>query len=121
MQVEELVGRGHLTPVLAAWHHDEWGHLYPTDTWDLLTAVREFKAMADAGAVDRTWVAFDGNSREVEVEVWELQQFWGDRKWSVVADMDAEGHLATVMVRNMHPHGTCSTYEVRRMDRTRAL
>ena len=167
MQVEELVGLGHLAPVLAAWHHDEWGHLYSADTWDLATAVREFETMADGGAVDRTWVAFDGDSREVDAvlgsvslvasddlegfghltpwlasmfvtprargrgvgvaltdallagaradghEVVHLfttgqQQFWGDRGWSVVADVDAEGHPATVMVRNTHPHGTRS-------------
>jgi monoamine oxidase/GNAT superfamily N-acetyltransferase len=66
VEICELTGLGHLAPVLGAWHHDEWGHLYAPEVWDREVAVREFEAMAEPGATDRTWVAFDGPSREAE-------------------------------------------------------
>lgn len=66
VQIREITGLHHLAPVLGVWHHEEWGHLYPPGVWDLATAVREFEVMATPGAVDRTWVAFDGESRDVD-------------------------------------------------------
>jgi polyamine oxidase len=63
VQIELLTGLGHLAPVLAAWHHDEWGHLYAADVWSHAIAVREFETMAEPGSRDRTWVAFDGDAR----------------------------------------------------------
>ncbi|MEZ5248196.1 MAG: GNAT family N-acetyltransferase [Ilumatobacteraceae bacterium] len=66
VQIDELIGHPHLAPVLAAWHHDEWGHLYPDHVWNRATAIREFEAMAEPGTVDRTWVAFDGGSRDAD-------------------------------------------------------
>jgi GNAT superfamily N-acetyltransferase len=66
VQIELLTGLHHLAPVLAAWHHDEWGHLYSADVWNRATAQREFEAMAEPGSSDRTWVAFDGDSRQVD-------------------------------------------------------
>ena len=66
VQIELLIGHSHLAPVLGAWHHEEWGHLYAPEVWDLPTAVREFEAMTQPGSVDRTWVAFEGASRSVD-------------------------------------------------------
>lgn len=66
VQVELLTGHRHLAPVLGAWHHEEWGHLYAPEVWNLPVAVREFETMADPGSIDRTWVAFDGASRGVD-------------------------------------------------------
>ncbi len=64
MQIRELTGLHHLAPLLARWHHAEWGHLYNPGVWTLETAVREFDAMAEPGSHDRTWVAFDGEARD---------------------------------------------------------
>ena len=66
VQIEPLGGLGHLAPVLAAWHHAEWGHLYADEVWSHAIAVREFEAMAEPGSADRTWVAFDGSARDVD-------------------------------------------------------
>jgi GNAT superfamily N-acetyltransferase len=66
VQIELLTGHRHLPPVLAAWHHAEWGHLYADDVWSHAIAVREFEAMAEPGSTDRTWVAFDGSSRDAD-------------------------------------------------------
>lgn len=65
LEIEAFTGHRHLAHALAAWHHDEWGHLYDPEVWNLAVAVREFETMAEPGSVDRTWVAFDGPSREV--------------------------------------------------------
>ena len=159
VQIELLTGLHHLAPVLADWHHAEWGHLYADDVWNHAIAVREFEAMAQPGSTDRTWVAFAGAAREAEAvlgsvsllatddlpgfehltpwlasmfvtpsargrgvaaalvdallrdahaeghEVVHLftsgqQQFWADRGWNVVANVDTEGHPATVMARS---------------------
>jgi predicted NAD/FAD-dependent oxidoreductase/GNAT superfamily N-acetyltransferase len=66
VQIELLTGLHHLAPVLAAWHHAEWGHLYADDVWNHAIAVREFETMATPGSTDRTWVAFDGDSRDAD-------------------------------------------------------
>ena len=63
VQIELLTGHRQLAPVLAAWHHAEWGHLYADEVWDHATAVREFEAMAEPGSRDLTWVAFGGDGR----------------------------------------------------------
>jgi monoamine oxidase len=63
-RIVPLTGLHHLAPVLAAWHHAEWGHLYPDDVWNHAIAVREFATMADPGSRDQTWVAFDGDDRD---------------------------------------------------------
>ncbi len=46
VEIVELTGLGALAPVLAAWHHREWGHLYDPGVWDLDDAIREFEEMA---------------------------------------------------------------------------
>lgn len=69
VQIELLTGHGHLARVLAGWHVEEWGHLYSSDVWNLETAVREFEVMAEPGSADRTWVAFDGVSRDASAVI----------------------------------------------------
>ncbi len=66
LQIQELTGLHLLAPVLAGWHHHEWGHLYAPEVWNHATAVRELEAMAEPGSSDRTWVAFRGRSRSAE-------------------------------------------------------
>jgi len=83
VQIERLTGHSHLAPVLAAWHHAEWGHLYAAEVWDLATAEREFATMAEPGSIDQTWVAFDGVSREASAVLGSV---------SLVATDDLEGH-----------------------------
>lgn len=86
VQIDELIGRRHLAPLLAAWHHEEWGHLYPDDVWNRDAAVREFEAMAEPGAVDRTWVAFDGGSRDADAVL-------GSVSLVATDDLDGFDHL----------------------------
>jgi len=83
VQIETLTGLHHLAPVLASWHHDEWGHLYTADVWNLATAVREFEAMAEPGSSDHSWVAFDGDARDVDAVLGSV---------SLVANDDLDGH-----------------------------
>jgi predicted NAD/FAD-dependent oxidoreductase/GNAT superfamily N-acetyltransferase len=59
VHIEPLTGHLHLAPLLAEWHHCEWGHLYAPGVWERDTAEREFVAMAQSGSSDQTWVAFD--------------------------------------------------------------
>ena len=66
MQIELLAGHHHLGPLLAEWHFAEWGHLYPTGVWNTEIAMAEFERMASATSVDRTWVAFDGETRRTQ-------------------------------------------------------
>ena len=82
VEIVELTGLGALAPVLAAWHHREWGHLYDPGVWDLGDAIREFEEMAEPGSSDRTWVAFAGSSREPEAVLGSV---------SLVADDDLPG------------------------------
>lgn len=162
VQLQEITGLHHLAPVLAAWHHAEWGHLYAPDVWDLATARREFEAMAEPGSRDRTWLAFDGDARDAEALLGSVslvatddldgfehltpwlasmfvapaargrrvaasltsalldgaradghdvvhlftsgqRAFWAERGWSTVAEIDTEGHPATVMARRTDP------------------
>lgn len=62
VRIELLTGRGDLAPVLAAWHHAEWGHLYDPAVWNLDTAVREFEEMAAPDSADLTWIALAGET-----------------------------------------------------------
>jgi monoamine oxidase len=82
VEIELLTGLQHLAPVLAAWHHDEWGHLYPAEVWSREVAEREFTVMAGQAGRDRTWVAFDGGDRGPEALVGSV---------SLVASDDLEG------------------------------
>ncbi len=66
VQIESLAGHHHLAPLLGAWHYSEWGHLYPSDVWNADIATGEFEAMAASVSADRTWVAFDGETRRAE-------------------------------------------------------
>lgn len=66
MQIESLTGHHHLAPLLATWHFAEWGHLYPADVWNEEIATAEFEGMASSTSADRTWVAFDGETRRAE-------------------------------------------------------
>jgi GNAT superfamily N-acetyltransferase len=83
VQIERLTGHSHLAPVLAAWHHAEWGHLYASEVWDLATAEREFAAMAEPGSIDQTLVAFEGASRDASAVLGSV---------SLVATDDLEGY-----------------------------
>lgn len=66
VQIESLAGHHHLAPLLGAWHHSEWGHLYPSEVWNAEIATAEFEAMALSTSADRTWIAFDGETRRAE-------------------------------------------------------
>jgi predicted NAD/FAD-dependent oxidoreductase/GNAT superfamily N-acetyltransferase len=59
VHIERLTGHDHLAPLLADWHHREWGHLYAPGVWERDAAEREFVVMAQPGSSDQTWVAFD--------------------------------------------------------------
>ena len=63
VRFEPLWGHAHLAPLLAAWHHAEFGHLYDPRVWNLEIATLELEAMADPGSSDITWIAFDGAIR----------------------------------------------------------
>jgi monoamine oxidase/ribosomal protein S18 acetylase RimI-like enzyme len=62
VRIEPLTGHDGLAPLLADWHHREWGHLYAPGVWERDAAEREFVAMAQPGSSDQTWVAFDGDT-----------------------------------------------------------
>lgn len=81
VRIELLAGRADLAPILAGWHHAEWGHLYDPSVWGLDAAIREFEAMAEPGSADVTWIALDGDALVGSV--------------SLVADddLDGFGHL----------------------------
>ena len=49
-----------LAPVLARWHHDEFGYLYDDRIWNREIAALELEAMAEPGSRDVTWIAFEG-------------------------------------------------------------
>ncbi len=63
MQIKSLAGHHHLAPLLGAWHFAEWGQLYPTEVWNAEIAAAEFEGMASSNSADRTWVAFEGDTR----------------------------------------------------------
>lgn len=62
-QIAELAHHLELGPLLARWHAEEWGHLYPPDEWNQAVAEAEFAAMDRPGTVPTTWIAFDGDGR----------------------------------------------------------
>jgi predicted NAD/FAD-dependent oxidoreductase/ribosomal protein S18 acetylase RimI-like enzyme len=66
IQIELLTGHHHLAPVLAEWHHAEFGHLYEPHVWNREIGEREFLAMAEPDPGDVTWVAFDGGGRDAD-------------------------------------------------------
>jgi predicted NAD/FAD-dependent oxidoreductase/GNAT superfamily N-acetyltransferase len=47
-------------PLLARWHHDEFGYLYDARIWNREIATLELEAMAEPGSRDVTWIAFEG-------------------------------------------------------------
>ncbi len=64
IEIEPITGHAQLAPLLGRWHIAEFGELYPSEVWNFEIAVRELEAMARPGASDRTWLAFDGRSRQ---------------------------------------------------------
>jgi len=159
MQIESLAGHHHLAQQLGAWHFAEWGHLYSPVVWNADVAAAEFDGMASSSSADRTWIAFDGESRRAEhvlgsvslmasddlagfehltpwlasmfvapaargrgvasalvahllsearaaghVEVYLFtsgqDDFWSERGWRVIAEVESAGHPAVVMSRS---------------------
>ena len=58
--IAPLWGHRELAPLLARWHHDEFGHLYDERIWNPKIATLELEAMAEPGSRDITWIAFEG-------------------------------------------------------------
>lgn len=58
--IAPLWGHRELAPVLARWHHDEFGYLYDERIWNREIARLEFEAMAEPQSRDITWIAYDG-------------------------------------------------------------
>ena len=58
--IAPLWGYRELAPLLACWHHDEFGYLYDERIWNREIATLEFEAMAEPGSRDVTWIAFEG-------------------------------------------------------------
>ena len=58
-----LWGHRELAPLLARWHHDEFGYLYDVRIWNHEIATLELEAMAEPGSRDVTWIAFEGPDR----------------------------------------------------------
>jgi polyamine oxidase len=65
MQIERLTGHRHLATPLARWHAAEFAHLYDPNHWNATIAEGELTAMAEPGSTDITWVAFDGDGRQL--------------------------------------------------------
>jgi GNAT superfamily N-acetyltransferase len=86
VEIELITGLHRLAPLLAVWHHDEWGHLYDPAVWNREVATREFEAMAAADASDRTWVAFDGAARDADAVL-------GSVSLAATDDLDGFDHL----------------------------
>jgi polyamine oxidase len=57
--VSRLLEHPELVPVLARWHHAEFGHLYDPLVWNREIAALELEAMAQPSSTDVTWVALD--------------------------------------------------------------
>ena len=66
ISIQPLENHGDLAPVLAAWHHVEFGHLYDPLVWSPEIARLELEAMAAPGSDDLTWVAVDGEIADPE-------------------------------------------------------
>jgi polyamine oxidase len=60
--IAPLWGHGELAPLLARWHHDEFGYLYDDRIWNPEIATLELAAMAEPGSRDVTWIAFEGDA-----------------------------------------------------------
>ena len=58
--IAPLWGHRELAPVLARWHHDEFGYLYDALIWDHDIARLELEAMSEPGSRDVTWIAYEG-------------------------------------------------------------
>ena len=58
--IAPLWGHGGLAPLLARWHHDEFGYLYDERIWNHDIATLELEAMSEPGSRDVTWIAFEG-------------------------------------------------------------
>ncbi|MDP2291396.1 MAG: GNAT family N-acetyltransferase [Actinomycetota bacterium] len=85
VELAQLPGgtRASLGATLAAWHIDEFGHLYSPDVWNLSIALDEFAAMHLPGSMPSTWVAFDGDPTDVDSMVGSV---------SLIATDDLAGH-----------------------------
>ena len=59
MRIESLSLHPDLIPRLAAWHHEQWGYLYPNDTLHARTA-RMSAYLSDA-LIPTTYVALEGD------------------------------------------------------------
>src|SRR4029079_9542679 len=60
VSIAPLWGHRELAPVLARWHHHEFGYLYDDRIWNREIATLELEAMAEPGSRDVTWIAFEG-------------------------------------------------------------
>lgn len=78
--------RAALGATLAAWHVEEFGHLYSTEVWNRSIAIGEFAAMNVVGALPGTWVAFDGETVDAASLV-------GSVSLLVTDDLDGHEHL----------------------------
>lgn len=58
--IAPLWGHRELAPLLARWHHDEFGYLYDARVWNHEIATLELEAMSEPGSRDVTWIAYDG-------------------------------------------------------------
>jgi predicted N-acetyltransferase YhbS len=58
MRIEYLADYPNALPTLAAWQHEEWGHLRPSDTLEKRTA--RLAGWAERGQIPLTVVAFEG-------------------------------------------------------------
>jgi monoamine oxidase len=58
--ITPLGGHRELAPLLARWHHDEFGYLYDERIWNRDIAALELEAMSEPGSRDVTWIAFEG-------------------------------------------------------------
>ena len=61
-----LWGHRELAPLLAGWHHDEFGYLYDERIWNREIATLELEVMAERGSRDVTWIAFEGATADEE-------------------------------------------------------
>jgi monoamine oxidase/GNAT superfamily N-acetyltransferase len=66
VRFEPLWGHAHLAPVLAEWHHTEFGHLYDPLVWNREIATLEFEAMSRTSSPDITWLAFEGDRPDAD-------------------------------------------------------
>ena len=62
--IAPLWGHRELAPVLARWHHDEFGYLYDERIWNHDIATLELEAMSEPGSRDITWIAFEGTTAD---------------------------------------------------------